>query len=217
MSFNFQPHADSSDEEAGGVDLSAWKQGAKKAQASASQAPRQAPAPTAPMIGLDDDSSSDDVLATNVAAFSAGSASKRKRSTPPAARASPPRVSFTSINQPTPRPSTSTPVVEGQSASDITVAVEGADDEEESATRASIPLVPILPRVDLIDEEVVDFTAGDDVVRSVLQELGGDDGLMSYKVEFEDRFVDQVRSERSSGITLLFATLALPTFRWGSG
>lgn len=48
-----------------------------------------------------------------------------------------------------------------------------------------------------IDEEELgqfeDFTAGGDVVLRVLNEREGEDGIMAYAVEFEDRHVDEVR------------------------
>lgn len=41
-------------------------------------------------------------------------------------------------------------------------------------------------------EEYEDFTAGGDVVFRVLNELTGEDGMMEYTVEFEDRHIEQV-------------------------
>jgi len=59
-------------------------------------------------------------------------------------------------------------------------------------------VVPVLSRVERNDEDVVDLTAGDDVVRRVLAELGdtSEDGTLVYRVEFEDWRVEEVRFDR---------------------
>ena len=55
-------------------------------------------------------------------------------------------------------------------------------------------LVPIIPQVEIDDDEILDFTAGGDVVRRVKKEIKNRDGDLLYTVEFEDRHVEQVRS-----------------------
>ncbi len=59
-------------------------------------------------------------------------------------------------------------------------------------------VVPILSRIERDDEDVVDLTAGDDVVRRVLAELEdtSEDGALVYRVEFEDLRVEEVRFDR---------------------
>ena len=56
-------------------------------------------------------------------------------------------------------------------------------------------LVPVIPRLELDSseaEEIIDFTAGSDVVRRVKKEVNGRDGDIVYQVEFEDRHVEEV-------------------------
>ena len=57
-------------------------------------------------------------------------------------------------------------------------------------------LVPVIPRFELDDDDlddIVDYTKGGDVVRRVKKEFTGKDRFLTYKVEFEDRHVEEVR------------------------
>ena len=118
---------------------------------------------------------------------------KRKRSSKPEASAfvSP---GFTSINRTT---AASVP----SSASDDefhTPAPPGGPRKPVSSTGASGSkrmLVPVIPRVQLDSEDeakILDFTAGGDVVRRVKKESRGRGGELQYRVEFEDRHVEEV-------------------------
>lgn len=191
MSFNFQTQPDSSDDEVP-VDINAWKSGSTSKPA---RAPAQAPAPVAPMVQpptiiSDDDEDGDSLPDIEASSFQTGQ--KRKRATH--ASPSPTLASggFTSINQSAAGPSQSGAIAESPiEFPDIALGVDGAQDEEETVKTR---LVPVLPRVDIDEEEVVDFTAGNDVVRRVLAELESDDGALIYKVELGDWSIEEVCS-----------------------
>ncbi|KAK5120681.1 hypothetical protein LTR85_006039 [Meristemomyces frigidus] len=200
MAFHFQPADLSSDDEGGApIDLAAWQGSATK---KTTPRPAQAPAPTAPMVVPDD---SDDELAEDpLASFQ--SSNKRRRngtSTPAAGPAPVARMSsgFTSINRPS--ASLGTAAVEDDAiempdfdANNIPVGdeddVEEEEEEEEEEEPTVQPLVPILPRDELDEEDFVDMTAGEHVVQRVLEELEGDDGTMVYRVELGDYSIEEI-------------------------
>jgi hypothetical protein len=190
MAYHYEPQVDVSDDEDGPIDINAWKSG------SASQQQR---APVVPVVaGPSNDASDDGVAARASSALdSFRSGSKRKRSTPPPPPP-PPRQSsgFTSIN----RPVASAPESPIE-LPDFDANVVDSEPEEEAVEETQTParpqprqrsLAPVLPRAALADEEeIVDMTAGDDVVRRVVKELETDDGTMVYEVEFEDFHVEE--------------------------
>ncbi|TKA71091.1 hypothetical protein B0A55_08337 [Friedmanniomyces simplex] len=170
MAFHYSPRGDSdnSDDDTR-LDLSAWQASAKPTTAT-----RPQPAvPTAPMMQPAQDGSGDELATSALAAFH--SSKRRKLTTPPSAPPSPPlrpTAGFSAINRPTPtaRPSASRDASEGAAV-----------------------VVPIIPRVEQNDEDVLDLTAGDDVVRRVLAEVedSSEDGALVYRVEFEDWRVEE--------------------------
>jgi len=206
MSFDYRLRADSSDEEeADSLDLSAWKDGAGTKQSAAAGGTPQAPASVTPVVRPnghddgDDDDDSDEIMVAGVATSQSARTPKRTHSTSAAAPSqSPPRRSFTSINQPTPQPSTSVSatVTNDQPMYDATMMSDSEEENDDSALGAGRSLVPVISHVEADDDEIQKFTTGDDVVRRVLKELEGEDGEMAYKVEFEDRSTEKVRLSR---------------------
>ena len=96
---------------------------------------------------------------------------------------------FTSINQPIPRTSDSSD--DELSAPTREVSSRTRQTSRDSNGAGARILVPILPRVDVDDGEILDFTKGGDIVRRVKKELKRR-GDLSYVVEFEDRHVEEV-------------------------
>ncbi|KAK4541522.1 hypothetical protein LTR36_007968 [Oleoguttula mirabilis] len=212
MAFHYEPPADLSSDDEGGapIDLSTWQGHAAK---NAAPRPAQAVAPTAPMVVQVDDS--DDELAQDPLASFQSSQHTRNRNgttTPIAAPAPPARrgSGFTSINR-------SDTVVLGAAAveeeedaiempdfdaNNIPVGDEDEDEQEEEEDDGEDeieligqPLVPIIPRDDVNrdDGEVVDMTAGEFVVRRVVEELERED--MVYRVELGDYSVEELPFE----------------------
>ena len=80
-----------------------------------------------------------------------------------------------------------------------------AEDEPDDAPEAvAMAAVVALPQEELSDDDVLDFTTGDDVVRRVMKELRPRDGRVMYRVEFEDRHVEEVRCVSGSPFTWSF-------------
>jgi len=173
MVFHYSPRGDSDNSDDGvGVDLSTW---AGRPQATTSSRP-QAPAPVAPMMQTAEDGSDDELATSALAAFHSNK--RRKLATPSPAPPSPgPTIGFLAIDRLTPAARRVSP----------------HDGSEGAAV-----VVPVLPRFERDDEDVVDLTAGDDVVRRVLAELEttSEDGALLYRVEFEDWRVEEVRFDR---------------------
>lgn len=73
-------------------------------------------------------------------------------------------------------------------------AVSGARRSRRDAAKSGI-LVPVVERIDreTLDSDVEDFTRGRRIVRMVKKEMADRDGDITYKVEFEDRHVEEVR------------------------
>lgn len=93
--------------------------------------------------------------------------------------------------------------------------VEDEEVEEEQQPKQT-KLAPILPVVELYEEDVVDMTAGDDVVRRVLEEVESDEGAVAYMVELGDYSVEKVRLHRiycASSIIIPYLC-ALPLDEW---
>ncbi|KAK4556642.1 hypothetical protein LTR86_006213 [Recurvomyces mirabilis] len=187
MAFSFQTSADvDSDDDDAPVELSQWQ--------TTNQS--QAPAPTAAMMAQttnDEDDSGDELATSALAAFQSG-----RRATPPLLS----RPSFTSINQTTSQPAL--PVLpdvdvdmDDEPAYDANVMGDDKGDEEQDDSSLDEPrlkaIVTVLPRMDLDQEdEVVDMTAGEGVVRRVLAERQLPRDRLAYKVEFEDWSVEEV-------------------------
>jgi len=173
MAFHYSPRGDSDHSDDGaGVDLSAW---AGRPKDRASSRP-QVPAPVASMMQTAEDRSDDELATSALAAFHSNK--RRKLATPSPAPSSPgPTAGFLAINRTT------------HTARRATL----HDGSEGAAV-----VVPILSRIERDDEDVVDLTAGDDVVRRVLAELEdtSEDGALVYRVEFEDWRVEEVRFDR---------------------
>ncbi|KAK1042344.1 hypothetical protein LTS16_008952 [Friedmanniomyces endolithicus] len=173
MAFHYSPRGDSDNSDDGvGVDLSTW---AGRPQATTSSRP-QAPAPVAPMMQTAEDGSDDELATSALAAFHSNK--RRKLATPSPAPPSPgPTIGFLAIDRLTPAARRVSP----------------HDGSEGAAV-----VVPVLPRFERDDEDVVDLTAGDDVVRRVLAELEttSEDGALLYRVEFEDWRVEEVQFDQ---------------------
>jgi hypothetical protein len=197
MSFHFQPQADSSDEEEA-VDIAAWKSGVPK------PAPAQPPSsPTAAIEIMDELANEiDNEDGGEMASFqgdlngdSSENADKKDGQVPFISSG------FTFVNKPAPV--------------QAPISLLDSEDEQPSPGQMKLPtrtrrgtskpattqkkgsrvLVPVIPRIELDSseaDEIIDFTAGNDVVRRVLKERKGRDGDIVYKVEFEDRHVEEV-------------------------
>lgn len=206
MAFHYELPAELSSDEEGGapLDLSTWKNGGPNTTTSRKP---QAPAPTAPMLAFNDYDSDEELTADPLESFQKSNMRCSNGTTTPAPVART-ESGFTSIN----RPSVSfaaTAVDDDDAiempefdANNIPVGdeddVEDDDDEDEIVVQVPKPLVPILPRDELDEDDVVDMTAGWDEVRRVLEELEGDDGTMVYRVELGDYSVEEVRCAISS-------------------
>ena len=167
MSFNFQPAADSSDEETG-IDLSAWKAGAVA---------KQAHAPVAPMgvAGHDDYVQAGSVIEDEeVLAFTAPvqrQGSLKRRWVPPEPVKSVSRVSDVRSRHSSSRTRSTEPEVE------VRVVLPFRVNDGSSG-----------------EEDVEDFTAGGDVVRRILREVKskGGRGRVVYRVEMDDWSLEEV-------------------------
>jgi len=152
------------------------------AAAKSDISPRLGPAPAM-------ESDVEEVAMNALAAFNAG---RRRSSTPlVGARAS---VGFTSVNG---RQSQSqTEVVEMQEEVDEVMHPDEDEEEgrDEMVVERQISLAPVVPRVSMVvdGEEVVDMTAGEDVVRRVLEDVTDTNGGVAYRVQFEDESVETV-------------------------
>ncbi|KAH9825833.1 PHD/FYVE-zinc-finger like domain [Teratosphaeria destructans] len=201
MSFNHEVQADSSDDEAG-VSLTQFQTGSG-ARRRTSQQRQQGIAPIAQMdsvSGVDGIILSDDELAApGPSALDAFRSSKRQQSTPPAlARAM--SSGFTSINRRAVASAAESPVEEPEFDANIAAGESDHEDEGYAEEQERRALAPMVPRAAVFEDEgVVDMTAGDDVVRRILEEREGDDGEMSYKVEFEDYHTEEIPFEELLG------------------
>ena len=204
MSFHFQPQADSSDEEEA-VDISAWKSGASK---PVQEQPTSPPKAALEMMDELANEIGDDGDGDEIGTFQGdlnGDVPEAAEGQEPEAKED--QVSFvssgfTSVNKPAP---TQAPVT----------LPESSEDEQPTPSRLELPtrtrraaskpavaekstarvLVPVIPRLDLDSseaDEIIDYTAGNDVVRRVKKELKPRRGDNIYVVEFEDRHVEQV-------------------------
>lgn len=109
---------------------------------------------------------------------------------------------FTSVNKP--------------ARTQVSIALpESSEDEQPTPTQLKLPsrakrgaakpvvtrknearvLVPVIPSLDLDSseaDEIIDFTAGNDVVRRVKKKIKKKRGVSIYQVEFEDRHIEEV-------------------------
>ena len=226
MSFHFQPQADSSDGEEA-VDISVWKSGASK------PAHAQPPSPPAAAIEIMDelaDEINNEEGGDQIGPFQGeldGDAEEdadkkdekheSEEDEEDEEQEAVPFVSsgFTSVNKPAPL--------------QAPISLLESDDEQPSPGQIRLPsrtrrpaskpaatekqaarvLVPVIPRIELNSseaDEIIDFTGGHDVVRRVLKERKGIDRDVVYKVEFEDRHVEEVSSHSVvNGLFCLFS------------
>ena len=202
MSFHFQPQADSSDEEEA-VDISAWKSGAVAATAAQEQAPSPPEAAIQVMdelaSALNDPEEQDEIAPFQGDLDGAADVADSQEEDEDEEQEEPTFQSsgFTSVNKP------------ARIQAEISLP-ESSDDEAVSPSQLKLPnrtrqaagpsqaarmLVPVIPRLELSSseaEDIIDFTAGDDVVRRVKKEVNGRGGDVVYLVEFEDRHVEEV-------------------------
>lgn len=205
MSFHFQPQADSSDEEAA-VDISAWKSGGSRpAQASAPSPPEAALQIMDELAGqLGEEADGEEIGTFQGDLNGAGQQAANEEESEEEVEEVPFVSSgFTSISKP--------------ARATATIALpDSSEDEEPTPTQVKLPsrakrgaaksvtahkdsrarvLVPVIPRVELDSseaDEIIDFTAGNDVVRRVKKEIKKRRGVVVYQVEFEDRHVEEV-------------------------
>ena len=201
MSFNFPARADSSDEDAA-VDLSAWQSGAKRKRvtpprrSSGFQAVNQpsedvememepeAPAPVAQMLPAAEEA--DPMLISSDRQSDDDDGDEEEEVAPVIAP-----VQDESAG------------AEDDEEEDDAIEVQPQIEEEELEEEELVVPKPnkirvLVPRDELEDEDPADFedfTAGGDVVASVLQEQQDEDGVMIYLVEFEDHHVAEVSLE----------------------
>lgn len=207
----------SSDDEGGAsFDPNAWK----SAPQSRPLAQAHTPAPTAPMVPPEAESE-DELAADPLSTFRNGSAAKRRAvgtsttTTQPAAlgREGGRGSGFTSINRPSASLRPGSAISQSQSEKEVkvpavdtnNVSVGDSDDEdgddhtdedevEERRQSNDNGLVPMVSRATLEndEDEIVDMTAGEDVVRRVLAEVDSVGGEVVYKVELGDYSVEEV-------------------------
>ena len=148
---------------------------------------------------LDEDSGDDALAIDPVASFQSG-ALKRKRSTPPApvARsgndfAATNRKSTVATTGSDDEPAFDANNIPFGGASSEVDHNEVEDDEDDEDTIVVKPLVPIVSRSRIEhDDDVIDMTAGGDVMRRILEELEGKRGAVVYRVEMGDYGVEEV-------------------------
>ena len=205
MSFHFQPQADSSDEEEA-VDISAWKSGKPKPARQQPTSPPKAALEImdelANEIGTDDNGNEIGTLQGDLN----GDVSEAAEESEPAEEEGDQVLivssGFTSVNKSAP---TQAPIT----------LPDSSEDERPTPNRLELPtrtrrttskpaaaekkaarvLVPVIPRLELDSseaDEIIDYTAGNDIVRRVKKELDRRRGDNVYVVEFEDRHVEQV-------------------------
>lgn len=214
MSYHFQPQADSSDEE--GVDLSAWKDGAKSNQSSS-----KTQAPIAPMQSFQEASTEEDVtkfmdVANGIAAKMGEEADDddddddegedgngaigSRRMSLDVQDSDIEEVAATARPHERVRKQTERTVSSGFTAINApSQRTSRSRDEEEvveqGPARILREVVPRLVPLPLDSEELAefeDFTSGGDVVRKVLRDLDPAGGQLQYEVEFEDLHVEKV-------------------------
>ena len=214
MSFHFQPQADSSDEE-DAVNISAWKSGAPKS----AQRPLLSP-PTAAIEIMDEiveAINNEDEDEDDTAVFEGDLNNRAEQSEDDKVdgeveeKDKPDTIAvpaFTPVNKST-RSQAPISLSESSEAelgfpenikmqlptrarNQTGRSTSGSSRTQKKAARV---LVPVIPRLELDSseaEEIIDFTAGSDVVRRVKREINAKYGDVVYQVEFEDRHVEEV-------------------------
>lgn len=202
MSFHFQPQADSSDEEEA-VDISAWKSGAPKPVLAQPSSPPTAAIEIMDELANEIENGDSGDMASFQGDLNGDGAENADKRDDAEGEEQVPFISpgFTSVNKPAPV--------------QAPISLLESEDEQPSPGQMGLPtrtrraslkpaatqkkgprvLVPVIPRIELDSseaDEIIDFTIGNDVVRRVLKEREGRDGDIVYKVEFEDRHVEQV-------------------------
>lgn len=64
--------------------------------------------------------------------------------------------------------------------------------QQRASESAKSGLIPVLPLVEVREENVVDMTAGENVVSRVLKKVKNDHAPARYEVLFEDHSIDEV-------------------------
>lgn len=188
MSFHFQPTADSSDEETP-VNLSAWTTAPSGVKRKA--APISPPLPPAPLFQ----------------AINRPAASTPEDSPAPGPSHSRPgflplAVEILSAEE---NAADEGDIAEIARSRRLPMLLDGAADEEDEyeernvdadgAVLSAYLLQHVLvPHLDIVQDEVEDFTTGGDTVKRILRQAENDDGSMIYQVEFEDYLIRQVCS-----------------------
>lgn len=200
MAFNFDAQRDSSSEEDGGIDLSAWKSGA-------GAKPRPLPAPVAQMVQRDADVDESDEVSmdiSNAAGPSAlasfkNSGLRQSISTSTSRTRSPALPSFQAINEPVPDEDEDDEDDEDNEgrlslASFLNPEIEGDEDEEEEPLlNGRKPLYVGISRSEVDRDDYERVTKRKTTVKRVLREWQDEDGGMMYTVMFGDFDVAQVR------------------------
>ena len=222
MAFHFQPSADLSDDEDNQIDLSAWQTTTTATRKSPPPAAAIAPTFNgnaedeeeddadaidmstwaSPADGVvagaveDVDIDVEELVAAAPVTVEQGEDGEEDKSSRKRKRRSQSEVllssSFTSINKPIPDP---TP--EEENEEDETPAPTRTSRSptrlRDTSGRRSGRLVPVvLLDSEPEDDEIMDFTAGNDVARRVMKEVTVGKGDVRYRVEFEDRHVEEV-------------------------
>ena len=209
MSFHFQPQADSSDEE-NAVDISAWKSSAPK------PTQRQPPSPPTAALeimdeiaeAINNEDEEEDADAVSQGDLNGGAEDVEDEQVDGEEEEEQEAITVPAF----------TPVNKGTRSQAPISLPESSDDEVDSKlelptrtrrstsrratsrplitqTKAAQVLVPVIPRLELDSseaDEIIDFTAGSDVVRRIKKEVQERDGDVVYQVEFEDRHVEKV-------------------------
>lgn len=137
--------------------------------------------------------SDDDLAASNLSAFDIfRNGDKRRRSTTP--HPSPPAsASFTSINRPALLASAQmSSLIDNRDFDADALALSRTEEPPVVKRKSMIPMIPMLRGADVPGPDVVDMTAGSDVVKRVFEEYMAGDGTLLYKVLFEDYSVEKV-------------------------
>lgn len=206
MSFHFQPQADSSDED-NPIDLSAWKSGAPKPAPKQAESVESPPEDALQVIdeladALNDEEHGDeDDIPTFTGDFDGTDETPAREDSEQVDQFV--STGFTSVNRPAPKRSQEPILLPDSSEDEAVSPVQLPTRSRKSESRRPVAapqttervLVPVVPRYELDSsraDEIIDFTAGDDVVRRVKKEIQGKRGRVSYLVEFEDRHEEEV-------------------------
>lgn len=195
MAYHFQPQADSSDDEQ--VDITSWQTAARPKSASAPVAtmngathsqPKARPRSTmshsngsASEGDVDEEQGDGAVLGSDMPHSSNVQQAEPTTSKSESSEASLTAPSFTFLNQ----------TVSSSSSSNEKDLLQSELRPEAQKSRVLAPIIPRIRPEDM-DDDVLDFTTGGDVVRSVIEEMAGKHGDTWYRVEYADFRVHEV-------------------------